>query len=66
MAEVNEDNFSISAIPHTVESTVLKERAAGMLVNLETDIIGKYIEKFVSVMRKENGISREFLIENGF
>ncbi len=66
VAEVNEDNFSISAIPHTVESTVLKERAAGMLVNLETDIIGKYIEKFVSVMRKENGISREFLIENGF
>lgn len=66
VAEVNEDNFSISAIPHTVESTVLKERAAGMLVNLETDIIGKYIEKFVNVMRKENGISREFLIENGF
>lgn len=66
VAEVNKDNFLISAIPHTVEATVLKERIIGELVNLETDMIGKYVEKFVIMPQKENGISKEFLINNGF
>lgn len=66
VAEVRENNFLISAIPHTVEVTVLKERIAGELVNIETDIIGKYIEKFINNPKKENDISKEFLIENGF
>lgn len=66
VAEVKENNFLISAIPHTIEVTVLKERIAGELVNIETDIIGKYIEKFINNPKKENGISKEFLIENGF
>ena len=66
VAEVRENNFLISAIPHTVEVTVLKEKIAGELVNIETDVIGKYIEKFINNPKKENGISKEFLIENGF
>lgn len=48
VAQVQSDQFSISAIPHTVRMTVLNERRVGDLVNLETDIIGKYVEKLFS------------------
>ena len=47
VAKVGSDNFSISAIPHTVSQTVLKDRKVGDAVNLETDIIGKYVEKLL-------------------
>ncbi|MDO5551170.1 MAG: riboflavin synthase [Lachnospiraceae bacterium] len=57
--------FSISAIPHTAEVTTLKERRVGDLVNLETDIIGKYVEKFVSVNTGKS-ITPEFLAKYGF
>lgn len=66
VAEVKEDSFSVSVIPHTTEVTVLKEKSAGDIVNLETDVIGKYIEKFLKMSQKEKGISKEFLIGNGF
>lgn len=47
VAKVDALSFSISAIPHTVAMTTLHQRQAGDLVNLETDIIGKYVERFV-------------------
>ena len=40
VAKVEDNNFSISAIPHTVSQTVLKDRKEGDIVNLENDIIG--------------------------
>lgn len=49
VAEVGDSHFSISAIPHTAKVTVLGERRKGDLVNLEADIVGKYIEKFLSL-----------------
>lgn len=69
VAEISKDRFSISAIPHTVEVTVLKERHIGDLVNLETDIIGKYVEKFLSLQastQSESKITREFLMKCGY
>ena len=48
VAAVGEREFSISAIPHTVRQTVLHHRRKGDLVNLETDIIGKYVEKLTT------------------
>ncbi len=69
VAQVSADHFSVSAIPHTVGQTILKERAAGDVVNLETDIIGKYVEKLilpVSPGRKESRITKDFLYQNGF
>lgn len=47
VARVSETDFSISAIPHTVAQTVLQDRKKGDPVNLETDIIGKYVEKLL-------------------
>lgn len=69
VAAVTETDFSISAIPHTVAQTVLRERREGDLVNLETDVIGKYVEKLLrpaSERRRSSAISREFLTRYGF
>ena len=67
VAKVSETDFSISAIPHTVEQTILKEKRQGDIVNLETDILAKYIEKLLNhTQNKESKITKEFLLEYGF
>ncbi len=43
------DTFSVAVIPHTYENTTLKFRKPGDIVNLEFDIIGKYVERMVKV-----------------
>jgi riboflavin synthase len=48
VAAVTKKGFRIWIIPHTYEVTALKERTVGSAVNLEGDIIGKYVEKFVA------------------
>lgn len=61
----NQNNtFSVAIIPHTLENTNLKYLKIGDLVNLETDILGRYVEKFLST--KNNNITEDFLKENGF
>ena len=47
VASVSEGSFKVSIIPHTISETVLPFRKAGSVVNLETDIIGKYTRKFL-------------------
>lgn len=69
VAKVGEQDFSVSVIPHTVSQTVLKVRRVGSQVNLETDIVGKYIEKLLGAdetQQKKNGIDRAFLARCGF
>lgn len=69
VAAVTETDFSVSVIPHTAAKTVLGERRAGDLVNLETDVIGKYVEKLLAPapeQREGGGITREFLSRYGF
>lgn len=69
VAAVSEESFSISAIPHTVEQTILKDKGAGDSVNLETDIIGKYVEKLMQPASSDTPKSRiteEFLSRYGF
>lgn len=69
VARVEKDNFSISIIPHTQKNTVLKDRNVGDIVNLETDIIGKYVEKLLQPQESTNTQSKvtmSFLAENGF
>ena len=48
VAGVSKKSFRIWIIPHTYEITALHERATGDAVNLEADLIGKYVEKFVA------------------
>lgn len=70
VAAVTNENFSVSVIPHTADSTTLLEKKPGDTVNLENDMIGKYVEKLLSFTgEKEEPKSRitlEFLAENGF
>lgn len=62
--------FEIAVIPHTAENTTIGLKNPGDLVNIETDLIGKYIEKFikggVSGGSMQNGIDMEFLGKTGF
>lgn len=66
VADVDGKSVKIAVIPHTFENTNLKELKVGDYVNIETDIISKYIEKFLSTRDNNTGISMEFLRENGF
>lgn len=69
VASVNDRNFSISAIPHTVHVTSLKMRKPGDIVNLETDIIGKYVEKLFyneQPSTQKSKITQDFLIQHGY
>ena len=56
--------FSVAIIPHTLENTNLKDLRVGDFVNIETDILGRYVEKFLST--QNNNITEDFLKENGF
>lgn len=66
VAKVTENNFSVSIIPHTAGNTILSYKKSGDVVNLENDIIGKYIEKFTRPEKSKSNISMNFLKENGF
>lgn len=70
VAEITEEHFAVSVIPHTGEETILLSKKPGDPVNLENDIIGKYVQKLMKVEKEENssdsGISMEFLREYGF
>ena len=48
VAGVTKRSFRVWIIPHTYEVTALRERKVGDAVNLETDLLGKYVEKFVA------------------
>lgn len=68
VAAVTEDSFSVSVIPHTRQVTIMGDLRAGDKVNLENDIIGKYVEKFLKPEETsvKSNITREFLARCGF
>lgn len=69
VAKVSNSNFSVSIIPHTAQETILSHKSVGDIVNIENDIIGKYVEKLITFEDKKtskSNISMDFLIENGF
>ncbi|NSW90876.1 MAG: riboflavin synthase [Firmicutes bacterium] len=70
VAHVDEGSFKVSLIPHTAGVTTLARRRIGDVLNIECDIIGKYVEKFInrrfSGKKAENGMTLNFLRENGF
>ena len=72
VAAVTDLNFSVSIIPHTGEETTLLGKRIGDLVNLECDLIGKYVEKLLNFSTKEStptaesNLTLEFLTQHGF
>ncbi len=59
VAEVDERGFGVSVIPHTGEETTLLKRKPGDVVNLENDIVGKYVERLLGVYIPEGSAGRE-------
>ena len=80
VAKLTDDSFSVSVIPHTGEETTLLTKKPGDIVNLENDIVGKYVERFInfnagdtgrtqnSAVKKDSygSITMDFLNEHGF
>ena len=70
VAKVTRNSFQVSIIPHTLKETILMEKKAGDIVNLENDVIGKYVDRLLNFKgeenKKESRITESFLIENGF
>lgn len=68
VAVVGNDFFKVSIIPHTASETTLLSKNAGDIINIECDIIGKYVEKLMSYqpVQKESRITAGFLAKNGF
>ena len=71
VAYVDDEAFKVSVIPHTLENTILLFKKEGSDVNLENDLVGKYIEKFSSfakdkISENESSITIDFLRQNGF
>ncbi|MBX0357946.1 riboflavin synthase [Halobacillus sp. Nhm2S1] len=66
---VDDSKVTISLIPHTMEHTVLGAKGPGDSVNIECDMIGKYVAHFLSGQNKEepkSRLSKQFLSDNGF
>lgn len=71
VTEVTDSSFSVSLIPHTAKETTLGFKKPGDEVNLETDIIGKYVEHLLNFKtsakaENKNNLTKTFLFENGF
>ncbi len=77
VAKLTNDSFSVSVIPHTGKETILLDKKPGDIVNLENDIVGKYVEKLMNFKLDENknkttqknptgNITIDFLTEHGF
>ena len=68
--DVSKDSFRVGIIPHTGGHTALLDRPKGYACNLETDVIGKYIQKFLAKNTeptpKKSTLTMDFLRENGF
>jgi len=57
------NRFYVNIIPHTARNTTLEFKKVADLVNIETDVIAKYVEKFLNPGK---GINKDFLAEHGF
>lgn len=70
VAEVTKNNFSVSTIPHTLSQTILAEKKTGDAVNLENDIIGKYVERLMGFTKRnktdKGRVTLELLARNGY
>lgn len=69
VATVTDKTFSVSVIPHTASQTTLRDRKVGDTVNLENDIVGKYIEKLICLPQETASttkLSMEKIAQYGF
>lgn len=66
---VNDESFSVAIIPHTLSETTLVDCQVGDTVNIETDLIGKYVARLMEVRNREpegSKMDQDFLARHGF
>jgi len=61
--KLEKSRFYVNIIPHTAANTTLEMKREADLVNIETDILGKYVEK---LLQSSRGIDKDFLAQHGF
>lgn len=70
VAKIEPETFSVSVIPHTASHTILTQKKIGDKVNIESDCVGKYVEKLLAADKEcgqdRKGLTRDFLMKNGF
>ena len=66
VADISGNAIKIAVIPHTFRNTTLKNLQTGNYVNIEVDILAKYVEKFLSTSDNKSRIDMDFLKRNGF
>jgi riboflavin synthase len=67
VASADAESFTIAVIPHTLDNTNLSVKAVGDVVNLETDILGKYVERFLAARKGDSGsITEQLLADAGY
>lgn len=67
VVQVDRTTFSVAIIPFTARMTTLGKKGPGATVNLECDLLGKYVEKFLAEGREgRKGINQVFLAEHGY
>ena len=67
VSALQENHFAISLIPHTAEMTTLAEKSTGSRVNIECDILAKYVEKLMHHKEQEpGGLTLNWLQEQGY
>ena len=67
VADLDENIITVHVIPHTYSNTNLQWRKEGDLINIETDLLGKYVLRYLELKNeKKSKISRDFLRETGF
>jgi riboflavin synthase len=67
VVEPDETSFAVAFIPHTLAHSVAAHYRSGVTVNLEADILGKYVERFLTRQEPESpGVTWDLLEQNGF
>ena len=66
VADINGNLIKVAVIPHTYKNTTLSNLRSNEIVNIETDILGRYVEKILSPDNNNSRLSEDFLRENGF
>jgi riboflavin synthase len=66
VVEITGNNFKFAAIPHTLSATTLGKKSAGSQVNIEADMLLKYVRQLLGSATKSGGVNENFLKEHGF
>jgi riboflavin synthase len=66
VVRVLKDSFTVSVIPFTVKETTLGKKKVGDAVNIETDLIGKYVERTLTLKNEKSKITEDWLREKGW